>query len=111
MPTQTVLSVPSDTLLWAEVGDAVLFRSADRGDRWTEANLPVPTHEIAFADASHGWLLGPASPATQCQSESVDLRATSDGGVTWQKMQPVGIASAQCKESLSFTRLYGRLGR
>jgi len=103
MPTQTVLSAPSDALLWAEVGDAVLYRSTDRGDNWTEVNLPVPTHEITFADAYHGWLLGPASPATQCQSESVDLRATSDGGVTWQKMQPHGIASAQCKESLSFT--------
>ena len=58
-----------------------------------------------------GWLLSVGSPGTQCTFQSVAIYRTSDGAVTWQRVEPQGIADRQCKEALVFNdATHGYLG-
>ena len=98
------------------VDGAELLRSEDSGDSWSQRSLPniggpVAGSEISFVDDQHGWLLGAASPATQCTFEGTSIWHTSDAGATWRELPstsagPVrtlpGIAAAQCKGGLAF---------
>ncbi|MGH7775578.1 MAG: WD40/YVTN/BNR-like repeat-containing protein [Candidatus Dormibacterales bacterium] len=109
LPTTVQLSVPSDRVVWAFVAWEVLFRSADQGTTWERRSLPPggsqpgPGGGISFIDQSQGWFMATASPATQCQAETVTgIWHTADGGASWQRLPLTGIGSARCKDGLSF---------
>jgi photosystem II stability/assembly factor-like uncharacterized protein len=110
MPTTVQLSAPSSNVVWAFVGDSVLFRSADLGDTW-ELRSPFPAQgggrpEISFADVNNGWYSTGGSPETQCNAEGTQIWRTADSGASWRPIALApgssGIGLAQCKEGLSF---------
>jgi photosystem II stability/assembly factor-like uncharacterized protein len=114
LPSFAQLSVPSGNVVWALVAGTRLFRSTDRGDTWQERPLAagfLGNNEIAFVNDSEGWLATPASPATQCQYQSVGMAHTVDGGTKWEVLfvaappaatDPSGLANGKCKEHLAF---------
>jgi photosystem II stability/assembly factor-like uncharacterized protein len=103
LPTFAQVAAAGRGVVWMLVQAERLFRSVDRGDIWTERSLPPQgASEIAFVSDLEGWAMAPASPATQCQAESVTLWHTSDGASTWQKLAISGIAEADCKGPLAF---------
>lgn len=67
-----------------------LYRTADGGAHWTSQHLPVSqVYEVAFTDATHGWLLS-AGNAASIQTTPFfgpfQLFATSDSGVNWSQL-------------------------
>ena len=107
LPTTVALSAPSREVVWAYVAGSLLFRSLDQGRTWERRPVPagggMVGNSISFVDAEQGWLLPPASPATQCQGEVVNrIWHTADGGASWQELSAAGIGPAQCKSDLSF---------
>jgi len=62
----------SDNEGWMVAG-AGLLHTTDGGATWTEA-AALTGNDVDFADAQHGWLVGPSGA----------IYATTDGGVTWQ---------------------------
>jgi photosystem II stability/assembly factor-like uncharacterized protein len=109
LPSPAEVSAPSHTVIWALYPQFnALFRSTDQGATWERRQMPaqMPVSpmgtSIAFVDDMQGWLLSAVSPETQCNAEGSAVWHTSDGGATWQQLQTVGIAPAQCKMNLSF---------
>lgn len=104
LPTFASIAAAGNGVLWAAVASTRLFVSTDRGATWAERTVPQPggIQEISFVSADEGWALGPASPATQCQTQGVSLWHTLDGARSWQKLTPSGIADAQCKDTIAF---------
>jgi photosystem II stability/assembly factor-like uncharacterized protein len=71
------------TLDIAFTGEQV-YRTSDGGNQWQAVALPAPQSVVVtFSDASHGWVLAQASPAT---GQLFKLYATSDIGATWQPL-------------------------
>ena len=105
LPNIAQLSVPSATVIWALVAATRLFRSTDRGDTWQERPLPAQSVNpvVSFVDDHEGWLATLATPATQCQSQTVALSHTTDAGATWSAVTVTGIAPAQCKNTVTFS--------
>jgi photosystem II stability/assembly factor-like uncharacterized protein len=104
LPTVAYIAAAGNGVVWVAVAGTRLFESSDRGATWGERSVPQSggIQEIAFVSADEGWILGVASPATQCQSQGVRLWHTSDGARTWQQLSVSGIADAQCKDRLAF---------
>lgn len=98
-PTQALLSAPSRDVLWTLVGGTRLFLSIDRGATWSERGLPAGAQfgEIAFANERDGVMLGAAPGGTPCPQQQPTLWSTRDGGATWAKLNPRGIADEGCK--------------
>src|SRR5712691_12038411 len=103
LPSIAQLSAPSGTVVWALVAGQRLFRSSDRGDTWVERSLPtgLANIEVAFADDKDGLLLSPGAPATQGQTQTVDIWHTGDGAASWQQLAATGIADALYKRGLA----------
>jgi photosystem II stability/assembly factor-like uncharacterized protein len=105
MPGDVQLSAPNANVVWALVVDQYLYRSTDGGHTWQQRPLP-PTlggrPYVSFVDDHEGWLVVAGSPETQCNTESVSVWHTSDGGATWDQRGANGVASAQCKGIISF---------
>jgi photosystem II stability/assembly factor-like uncharacterized protein len=99
LPTQALLSAPSRDVVWTLVGGTRLFLSIDRGTTWSERQLPVGGQfgEIAFANDRDGLLLSAAPANTPCPPQQPTLWSTRDGGATWTKLSPRGIADDGCK--------------
>ncbi len=104
LPTNAQLAAAGNGVVWMLVAVTHLFRSTDRGETWTErAPPPLSANvEIAFVSDTDGWAAQIGSPATQCQSQSVAIWHTTDGALTWQRLDGSGIADAQCKTGLAF---------
>ena len=104
MPSFVELSPAGGTVLWVFVAGTRLFRSTDRGDTWTER--PVPSQPlnglVSFVDDSEGWFASLAQSASQCTTQLLTIRHTTDAGSSWQAVTPTGIAAEQCKENLVF---------
>ena len=105
LPSFADLSAPSGTVVWAFVAGTRLFRSTDRGDTWTER--PVPPQPVnglvTFIDDHEGWFVSLATPATQCATQLLSIRHTTDGGGSWQTVTTTGLPAEQCKASLVFS--------
>jgi len=104
-PGETLITAPSNQVVWVLINSAYLYRSEDRGATWEQR--PLPPHimlppAISFVSESEGWLLTTGSPETQCNAESQVIWHTVDAGTTWQPLPGSGIAEAQCKENISF---------
>jgi photosystem II stability/assembly factor-like uncharacterized protein len=104
LPNTAQVAAAGDGVVWMAVSSDHLFRSLDRGATWVERSLPSPrtAGSIAFVNDRDGWLLDPAPPATQCQTQAATLWRTRDGAVTWQKVDAAGLAPAQCKSAVAF---------
>ena len=105
LPTTTQLAAAGSGVVWAFVNGDHLFRSADKGDTWTERTLPQgisPNARTAFVNANDGWLVTSGTSATQCSGQAVTLWRTADGAGTWSKVDASGIDAAQCKDSIAF---------
>lgn len=115
MPSFAQLSAPSGNVVWALVAGTRLFRSIDRGETWEERPVGLsvlgPNYQIAFIDATSGWLATPGSPATQCMFQSVGLARTVDAGSVWTPLFEArpptepdvsGLANGRCKGGVSF---------
>ena len=104
MPTTALISAPSADVVWVLVGGQALFFSSDQGSNFRRASLPgqIPIESMTFVDEHTGWILSAASPATQCQSQSIALWQTVDGGSTWRQLAIHGIDERQCKQSVTF---------
>jgi len=106
LPTSAQIAAAGNGVVWTFVNGDHLFRSADKGDTWTERTLPQGTSSanarIAFVSANDGWLMSGPSAATQCSGQGVTLWRTSDGAATWTKLDVTGIDAAQCKDSIAF---------
>jgi photosystem II stability/assembly factor-like uncharacterized protein len=102
LPSIALLSAPSGTVVWALVRGQHLYRSSDRGDTWEDRSIPgqLPNAEIAFANDNDGLLMG-ASPATECQTQTVAIWRTTTGAGYWQQVAGTGIADAMCKSGLA----------
>jgi len=98
-PTQALLSAPSRDVVWTLVGGTRLFLSIDRGATWSERGLPAGAQsgEIAFANDRDGVILSAAPGNTPCPQQQPALWSTRDGGATWAKLSPRGIADEGCK--------------
>src|SRR5256885_4237357 len=106
LPNTAQLSAPSGTVVWALVANARLFRSTDRGETWQERPLPAERSNplVSFVDDHEGWLATRGTPVTaDCQSQSFALAHTADAGAAWTSVVGTGMASAKCKEALSFS--------
>ncbi len=68
-----------------------------------ERSLPtgLANIEVAFADDKDGLLLSPGAPATQGQTQTVDIWHTGDGAASWQQLAATGIADALYKRGLA----------
>jgi photosystem II stability/assembly factor-like uncharacterized protein len=70
------------------VGEAILLRSHDSGESWTELDVPDQWwDDVAFVDERHGWLVGGGG----------QVMWTDDGGSTWS---PRRIATDQTLRSV-----------
>src|SRR5256885_1417401 len=106
LPNTAQLSAPSGTVVWALVANARLFRSTDRGETWQERPLPAERSNplVSFVDDHEGWFATPGTPVTaDSQSQSSALAHTADAGAAWTSVVGTGMASAKCKEALSFS--------
>lgn len=113
-PTSVQVSAPSRDVVWALVGEQLLFRSIDRGETWLQRPLPTsaPNLELAFISEREGWLSSAGSAATECLFQSLRIWHTTDGGASYQRLPivvtgaigetPVGIPIDRCKTGLSF---------
>jgi photosystem II stability/assembly factor-like uncharacterized protein len=90
-------------VVWALVAGTHLYRSIDRGDTWTERQLPPGDGDVhvAFVSDVNGFAIRLGSPATQCQQQNVSTYRTRDGAMTWQPAS-ASFDSAQCKGVLAF---------
>jgi photosystem II stability/assembly factor-like uncharacterized protein len=104
LPNVAQISAPSGSVVWVLVAGTRLFRSTDRGDTWQERPLPAqPVNPlISFIDDHEGWLAQTGSPGPQCQSQSISISHTADGGTTWPSLPATGIATSQCKNGITF---------
>lgn len=104
LPNAAVVAAAGGGVVWMVVGFDHLFRSIDRGTTWVERSLPAgrTSGSIAFISDRDGWLLEPVPSTSQCQSQAAALWRTRDGAVSWQKLNAVGLATAQCKASVAF---------
>jgi photosystem II stability/assembly factor-like uncharacterized protein len=104
LPNAAAVAAAGNGVLWMEVGFDHLFRSLDRGETWVERSLPAAntSGSIAFVNDRDGWLLQPVPSIGQCQTQAATLWRTRDGAATWQKLDAVGLAPAQCKSSVAF---------
>jgi len=103
LPSFATIVAPSGTVVWAFVAASRLFRSTDRGETWQERALPPgPAPALAFVDDREGFALVPGSPAVQCGGPMGSLSHTVDGGLTWERLSPSGVADAQCKDTIAF---------
>ena len=82
-------------VLAVQSNDSVVMRTGDGGVRWQPVALPGLAVWIAFADPSHGWILGADDP----QKRTVHLLATTDGGATWIQMTWPSTATLFGKQS------------
>src|SRR5437868_3430132 len=106
LPNTAQLSAPSGTVVWVLVANTRLFRSTDRGETWQERPLPAERSNplFSFVDDREGWLVTRGTPVTaDCQSQSFALAHTADAGAAWTSVAGTGMASAKCKEALSFS--------
>jgi photosystem II stability/assembly factor-like uncharacterized protein len=87
----TSLAVQGASNVWIGTGGgarARVFRSTDRGQTWTVADTPLHAgnsasgiFSIAFADASHGVVVG--GEYTKPHERFPNVALTTDGGATW----------------------------
>jgi photosystem II stability/assembly factor-like uncharacterized protein len=71
---------------WRESSTGVILSTVDGGQHWVQQTDPVPTailHDVAFADAGHGWAVGEV--VGDSATNVTVILATSDGGATWTK--------------------------
>lgn len=114
LPDSATLSSPSANTVWVLIGGR-LYLSTDQGTTWSRRQLPPHQGgggqvQASFVDDTHGWMLFPGVPETQCTAAGAQVWRTLDGAVTWQLAAAVeirqqasnGLGSAQCKESMSF---------
>jgi photosystem II stability/assembly factor-like uncharacterized protein len=88
----TCLTVQGESNVWIGTGGgprARVFRSSDRGRRWTVADTPIHAgnsaagiFSVAFADAEHGVAVGGEYSKPKQAFDNVAV--TSDGGRTWR---------------------------
>lgn len=105
LPTAAQIAAAGNGVVWVFINGDHLFRSADKGDTWTERALPsgLPsTTRVAFVNGNDGWLLTSGAATTQCSGQPVTLWRTADGAGTWTKVDVSGIDAAQCKDSVAF---------
>lgn len=105
LPNSAQVAAAGNGVVWVQISDR-LFRSTDRGETWSERGSPSPMSvpfvtNIAFVNATQGWILSTGAPATQCQSQSFEILRTTDGAATWQSVSAAS-DTAQCKENLAF---------
>jgi photosystem II stability/assembly factor-like uncharacterized protein len=92
----TCLAIQGSSNVWIATGGAEkarVFRSTDRGRTWSVADTPVQAgtnasgiFSVAFADASHGVVVG--GDYTKPKGLSMNVAITDDGGATWRR--PIG---------------------
>jgi photosystem II stability/assembly factor-like uncharacterized protein len=105
LPTAAQIAAAGSGVVWVFINGDHLFRSADKGDTWTERTLPSGASSntrVAFVNANDGWLLTSGAAAAQCSGQPVTLWRTADGAGTWTKVDVSGIDTAQCKDSVAF---------
>lgn len=115
LPNTVQIDPPSGTVVWVVVGGqaqgARLFRSADRGDTWSESAVPpIGPVVFSFIDDREGWAMVPTGgccvpppPGSGCGT-AVSLTHTSDAGMSWQELAPAGMSPAgPCKSTIRFT--------
>ncbi len=105
LPNSARVAAAGNGVVWVLIGDR-LFASTDRGETWSERGLPSPMSvpfvtDIAFVDATRGWILSAGSPATQCQTQAFEILRTTDGAGTWRSVSAAS-DTGQCKENLAF---------
>lgn len=90
LPSHTVddLTVIDAAHLWMRAGNRAFLTSSDGGATWARHSLATHTYvdDLDPVDGTHAWLLA-ESPAW---GEGDILFRTSDGGVTWAKVGPLG---------------------
>jgi photosystem II stability/assembly factor-like uncharacterized protein len=103
------LSVASANVVWALVGNKLLFRSTDKGVTWEQRFYPISMpdawFDFSFVSDKQGWLF-------QCAKSGSEVWHTTDGAATWEKAvvgkwtQPSKSENAGtdgCKSGLLFT--------
>lgn len=75
---------------WILTNRNTLLRTADGGKTWTRGHPPANAMggALAFSDARHGWLL--VSRSMSMFQNAVDIYRTTDGGVSWTKVDSTG---------------------
>jgi photosystem II stability/assembly factor-like uncharacterized protein len=70
---------------WVLTGDGMLHKTTDTGETWTQVSIGRFAREIAFVNASVGWMItdGPTS-ATE------SIWKSTDGGATWNQQFTFG---------------------
>ena len=67
---------------WATIGDSV-YATANAGRTWSIVSHVASIGNISFVNDTTGWAIG--NPASQTSNQII-LDKTTDGGVTWQKI-------------------------
>jgi len=69
-----------------EFATGVILVTSDGGQHWVQQTTPIPAarlHDVAFADALHGWAVGEIMGDSS--TNATVILATVDGGATWAK--------------------------
>lgn len=101
LPNDVVISAPSSASVWALIGGAVLYRSADRGTTWEQRGLPpvgLP-RSISFQSGIGGWVTT-VDPAGGACPGSFRIWETADGGATYREIRPTGLTGNACDGAL-----------
>jgi hypothetical protein len=86
----------ADGRIWFATTYGDVYRSIDGGNNWTKSASGFPAYipaggsrqdisNIAFSDSLHGLLM-----QVNGNTLTISLRSTSDGGLTWSPVSPVG---------------------
>jgi photosystem II stability/assembly factor-like uncharacterized protein len=75
------------TYCWLTVGHNQLLHTTDAGLTWTSSITPASFTGITFRDAQHGLAY---SRVPSASGDMIRLYRTSDSGMTWQLLAPVG---------------------
>ncbi len=79
--------------IWFTTGKARVYASSDKGLTWTVSSPGITLTRVKFRTQLDGIAYGAGNPVGAGYggaSYSADLRKTSDGGKTWERLSPTG---------------------